>query len=438
MNCDFIRLVACLIAVVLAGATRVGAEDPAPSEAQNSEQSPVENRRSFDDKQEAAARPDDYALDPLYRGFIPVPNTPFLIKFNPKPHLDATFDSDHSGSKNRFVPAKIPVSGDPAQGGGEEFNLNGNGTQLRVDIRAPGEPGNFRFYYQNDFFGDNDKDFRYRVQHIYGQYYNIVAGFTYGVFEDPDSWPDTVDYEGPNAVIFARRPVLHYTLSLAKQWNLTLGLEKPDIFLDDTLDPTAELRTRIPDLGFNLRWEDEAWGHAQFSFLGREIGADGGVVVGEDHVGGWGVNLSTGITLGERDSFQTLVVYGHGVGGMGNDTSFVNSDAAFKANGDLEALEYVSALLGFTHRWSEQWRSTASYGFVELENLDFSLTPGVPFSQAANAYHKSHYASGNLVYQLRKRLSVGLELLYGHQTVNDGSTGDVYRVQLGLLYSLFD
>lgn len=429
MTRQMTRALACLVGLLLAGSQRAAAEDPAAQPEQvASRKSAVEDRRTFDDKQEAAARPDDYTLDPTYRGFIPVPNTPFMIKFNPKPHLDATADSGTMGDNFRFVTAKIPVEGDPDRNDGEQFNLNGNGTQLRVDIRAPGEPGNFRFYYQNDFFGDGEKDFRYRLQHIYGQYFNIVAGFTYGIFEDPDSWPDTVDYEGPNAVNFASRPVLHYTHTIAEGWNVTLGLEKPDIFLDRAFDPTAKLRTRIPDLGFNVRWEDEKWGHAQFAAIGREITADGSVV-GRENVPAWGVNLSTGLNLCERDRLQVLVNYGDGVGGMGNDTSFVDSDAAFEANGDLEALEYFSGMVGFTHKWAEQWRSTATYGYVYLENTG---------GQDPGAYHETHYGSANLVYQLRKRLSIGLELLYGFREVRSGADGDVFRVQLGLLYSLFD
>src|SRR6185369_229712 len=197
-------------------------------------QSPVEYRANFDDKQEAAARPKDYTLDPQYRGFIPIPRTVFMIKFNPKPRVDFTLDSDNSGDDFRFVPAKIPLEGTQDHGGGAHFNANANGSQLRLDMRAPSLGGNFRFYYQNDFFGSDTKNMQYRLQHLYGQYYGIVLGFTYGVFEDPDAWPDTLDYEGPNAVIFARRALVHYTLSLTDAWDITFGIEDPDSFIDTT------------------------------------------------------------------------------------------------------------------------------------------------------------------------------------------------------------
>ena len=197
---------------------------------------------------------------------------------------------------------------------------------MRLDVRAPDMAGNFRFYYQNDFFGDDQRDMRYRLQHIYGQLYGFKAGFTYGVWEDPDIWPDTVDYEGPNSVIFSRRPVAQYTHSWNENWNTTFGVEKPDIFVDVTSGPNAggSTLTRTPDLGFNTRFEKAGFGHLQFSTLFRDLGATDSL--GDDHhVFGWGVNLGAGLTLSERDSLQFLGVYGEGVGGQGNDAGFFNS-----------------------------------------------------------------------------------------------------------------
>lgn len=390
--------------------------------------SPIRFTGSFEDRQTAAARPGDFELDPEFRGFSQIGDTVFLLKFNPRPRVDLTADTQNTGNDFRFVPAHIPVEGDPARGGGLDFNMNGNGSQIRVDMRAPSMEGNFRLYYQNDFFGSDDSHFRYRLQHFYGQYYGVLGGFTYGVFEDPDAWPDTVDYEGPNSVIFARRPVLHYTHSLSDEFNVTVGVEDPDIFLDTTGDPEGELRARAPDTGFNARWESADHGHVQFSTIFRAIGIDGDTV-DDDDVFGWGLGLSGGIDLTEQDRVVFWGVYGFGIGGMGNDSSFVDADAALDSDGDLRALEYISGMLAFTHRWSERWRSTGTYGYVNLSNAG---------SQADDAYDKTQYASVNLVYQLYKRLSIGVEGLYGYNKVKDGDSGDVFRIQMGVVYSLFD
>ena len=64
-------------------------------------------RGALNDQQEAASRPKDFTLDPTYQGFIPIPNTPALIKFNAKPHVDMTSDNKNAGNQNRFVPASF-------------------------------------------------------------------------------------------------------------------------------------------------------------------------------------------------------------------------------------------------------------------------------------------------------------------------------------------
>jgi hypothetical protein len=391
-------------------------------------QSLVAYRGNIDDKQEAAPRPLDYTLDPTYRGFVPVPFTVFMIKFNPKPRLDMTFDTDNSGNDFRFVPARIPVEGQPQHGGGVRFNANANASQIRVDMRAPTLEGNFRLYYQNDFFGSNTSNMQYRLQHLYGQYHGVVGGFTYGIFEDPDAWPDTVDYEGPNAVIFARRAVLHYTLGLTDAFFLTLGVEDPDAFIDTTGDPNASSKFRAPDTGFNVRWEPGDLGHVQFSTLFRSLGIQGDLV-DDDDVFGWGLNLAGSINITSNNTFQFYGVVGEGVAGLGNDAGFENTDAALDNDGDLEALEYVSGMLAFTHRWTPRWRSTATYGYVNVGNAGM---------QAADAYDYTHYASANVIYNIFKRLSVGGEVLYGLRNVKSGDDGDVVRFQLGFVYSPFD
>jgi hypothetical protein len=44
----------------------------------------------------------------------------------------------------------------------------------------------------------------------------------------------------------------------------------------------------------------------------------------------------------------------------------------------------------------------------------------------------------NAIYQVFKRISVGLEGLYGWAEVKDGRRADVFRVQLGIHFRVFD
>jgi hypothetical protein len=389
--------------------------------------SEIKDRPAMDDQQEAAPRPNDLTLDPKYRGFVPIPNTPILIKFNAKPRVDFTDDPQNTGNSDRFVTAQIPVDGDFFKGGGNQFNVNAKGSQLSIDVRAPELPGSPRFYYQNDFFGSGGGELPFRVRQLYGQIYNVVLGQTFSVFEDPDAWPDTVDYEGPNSAVFARRPLVRYMLPLTKKWQLNFGLEKPGSEVDTSIDPDAQQVNHAPDGGLNVRWEDSKYGHVQLGAIFRDIGVKG-PIVGNQSTFGWGVNLSSSLNVFDRDSVQTQLTYGEGLFRYFND-DFVNNDAAFDSSGKLTAIPAFGAMIGYTHKWTDYLRSTASYGYVHLDNQ---------FSQEPNAYHQTHYASLNLVWQARKRLSLGLEGLYGHKEEKNGADGDAFRIQLGVLYSIFD
>jgi len=394
--------------------------------------SPIEPRHALNDQQDAAPRPNDLTLDPKYRGYVPVPNTPALIKFNAKPRVDMMSDSQNSGNPDRFVTAQLPLNGTPEHGGGEQFNMTARGSQLSIDVRAPDMDGNFRFYYNNDFFGSGS-GMSYRLKQLYGEFYNVTAGFTYSVFEDPDVWPDTVDYEGPNSAIFARQPTARYMLPLNDQWQLNFGLQQPATDVNGGPEGTspyfaATANNQAPDGGFNIRWEDAKVGHVQFATILRDLGARDPGVVGDQNVLGWGLNLSTSLKLLERDTVQGQLTYGEGIFHFAND-NFQNNDVAYDSSGNLKALPYFGAMAGYTHQWSEEFRSTTSFGYLNVNNQA---------SQGPDAYHRTYYGSLNLVWQLRKHLSLGLEGLYGKREVQSGATGDDFRVQLGLVYSLFD
>jgi uncharacterized small protein (DUF1192 family) len=372
-------------------------------------------------------------VDP--RGFVRIPNTGVMLRFNAKPRVDFTYDTANAGDDSRFVTAKIPVTGDPTKGGGPVFNANGKGSQLVVDVRAPDVSGSPRFYYQNDFFGSGSAEFNYRIQQLFGSIYNVTIGQTFSPFEDPDIWPDTVDYEGPNSMIFARFPLARYKLPLGESWALNGGLTQPDTQATDVDGATASGINHTPDFAFNLRGESADLGHVQLSTVFRDLSAKS-ATLGKDSVFGWGLNLAGTLNIKlpwktddvKADVLGGQFTYGEGLGRYGNDSGFFPTDAAFNSSGDLKALPYYGAFGSYTHHWLSCWRSTGTFGWVKVDGLN---------TQGPDAYHQTQYASGNLVWQLRERLSVGYELLYGNNQKESGASGHVFRNQVGVAYSIF-
>jgi hypothetical protein len=409
----------------------ISAENQANTNLFVSEPSPVHDRDSLDDQQTAAPRLNDETLNPKYYGYFVIPNTPAIIKLNAKPRVDAMADTKNTGNPDRFVTATIPTTGG---GGGPQFNMTAKGSQLSIDVRAPSLPGDFRFYYQNDFFGSSGGSMPYRLQQLYGEYYNVTAGFTYSFFEDPDAWPNTVDYEGPNSAVFARQPIVRYAIPLGNGFQMNVGLQQPSTDLDNagsTANTNSVAVNHAPDGGFNVRWENSERGHVQLGMIFRDLGAND-TTLGNQNVLGWGMNLSTSLNTFGKDTIQAQITYGDGVFHFSNDnftyTGFNGGDAAFDAAGHLKALAYVAPMAGYTHYWCDNLSSTVSAGYVRLQNET---------SQSPDAYHQTVYTSMNLVWQMRKRLNIGFESLYGYKEDQNAAHRAVWRFQTGLVYSLF-
>src|SRR5262249_749075 len=119
--------------------------------------------------------------------------------------------------------------------------------------------------------------------------------------------------------------------------------------------------------------------------------------------------------------------YGEGIARYINDTGGLGLDASQNGSGDLQATPMLGLVAGYTHQWSEYWRSTASYGFVWADP-ESSLGP--------LALKDTHYASVNVVWQPTKAFRMGLEGLYGAHNTQGGADGDGFRVNFVVKYDL--
>jgi hypothetical protein len=172
-----------------------------------------------------------------------------------------------------------------------------------------------------------------------------------------------------------------------------------------------------------VRYEDKKLGHVQLSGIYRYLSFRNDN--SHQGVSGWGVSLSGEINLFTHDALTFQGTYGDGIARYIQDPSGQNEDAALDDNGVLRALPAWGVAIGYTHQWTDKWRSTVSYGHA---NVDTENSNG-PF-----AYDHSNYVSANLIYQWTFRL--GLEYLYGANEVRNEASHDGQRVNFVLKYDL--
>ena len=83
-------------------------------------------------------------------------------------------------------------------------------------------------------------------------------------------------------------------------------------------------------------------------------------------------------------------------------------------------------MLYYDHYWSRPVVDLVWLLIHQVTNTNF---------QAPEAYHKGQYASVNLLMYPAERVMLGVELLWGERTDNDGTTGKDGRFQFSAKYN---
>jgi hypothetical protein len=362
-------------------------------------------------------------------GYIEIPGTNIILKPGGTVRLDAIYDSGRNGNPNEFIPSSFPIGGSKFDHDGRS-QLHAKGSRLTLDVRHLGEDSKFHVYYENDFFADSTANaMSYRLRHFYGEAWNFLAGHTFSTFMDIDVYPGVLDYEGSNGLIYIRQPQIRYTYPFMHnlvRFAIAVEQANPQIDTDDTRRGTeSEVFNRFPDITAHVRIEDQKWGHVQLSGIYRMFSYENDWR--HDDTNGWGVSLSAGFKVFARDSFVVQATYGEGIARYVQDPSGLNLDAGLDEHSVLKAIPVFAFSVGYTHQWSEKWKSTMSYGYVSLEP---------EFSNGPTAFERSHYFAANLVYQPSPVVTLGLEYLYGIKEVANGEDADGHRLNLVIKYDL--
>jgi hypothetical protein len=406
------------------------AESPAP--AMPAERSAVRDADTFADLQQAAPRANNVPLDPELNGFIPIPGTNTRIRIGGSARVDTIVDFDNNGNPNQFVPSSIPVEGESGWDGGERSTMHAKGTRLSLELRRPvSAEDTLRIYTEYDFFDDSSSSaMKFRARHFYGQAWNFLIGQTFSAFMDSDAFPDVVDYQGPNGIVNRRQPQIRYTHPIHEgdcKTQFFASIEQPESQIDtDTGEFTTDssVVSHLPDGVAGFRWEGSR-GHLQSAAIFRELSyeADDGP---DENVFGWGVNLSGSLNVFDKDKLSAQVTYGEGIARYINDLSGESLDAAL-SDGQLDALPVFAAMAGYTHHWSDQWRSTIAGGYVHTSAPDVLGTFTVD---------STLYGSANLMWHPTKSFRTGLEYLYGNKDTLGGAESDAHRLNFVIRYDL--
>lgn len=322
--------------------------------------------------------------------------------------------------------------------------------QSRLGVRANQPVGDHDLFVRFEFdlygVGGDAGQTTFRLRHVYGEWGPVLAGQTNSLFMDGDTFPNTVDYWGPNGMVFLRNPQIRYTYKTDSN-QFAIAIEQPgnDIdpgnvrLIDSDIASGLQGDEELPDLTAHWRHNGD-WGHVQIAGIARRVGFEtAGTPNNEpsDSKFGWGINLSSNIKLFEKDVIHLSAVYGEGIASYMNDGG---TDLAPEADelgapptpgvpnqglrGDVVPLFGVMAY--YDHYWNEEWSSSIGYSRVQVDNTNF---------QEDSAFQTAQYASANLLYTPSDKILMGGEFLWGTREDKDGEEGEDYRLQVTFKYN---
>jgi len=338
-------------------------------------------------------------------------------------------------------PTKLPNA--PKQFGEDgHFYLSPRQSRFGVKGSLPTSDGTVTGQFEFDMFGTG-KDAgltTIRLRHAWGQWKQIGGGQTNSQFMDVDVFPNSLEYWGPNGMLFVRNPQIFYEILRNGDTNARIAIEAPGASGDaglvaDRIElQNVKPRFPMPDFTGHYR-AAQKWGYVQVGGALRYIGYDD--LLPNDqfdlsgHVWGWGVSVSSNIKPTPNDVLRLQLIEGAGIENFFNDSPV---DVGVKSNpGNAvtpilgEALGDFGLVLFLDHTWNSQFTSAIGYSRIDVSNSN---------GQAPNAFKIGQYALGNLLYAPVPSVLLGGELQWGRrENFSDGFAASDFRIQFSVKYS---
>jgi hypothetical protein len=277
-----------------------------------------------------------------------------------------------------------------------------------------------------------------RLRQAWGELGPFLIGQTNSVFMDGDVFPNTVEYWGPNGMVFFRNVQLRWA-PIQGDTRLYVALERPGASGDqgkyaDRIELSG-IKPHFPYPDFTAQFRTGSdWGHVQLSGIVRYIGWTDTVADAfdlSDHAIGWGFSASSVIRIGKTGNLRLQATYGHGIENYMNDAPV---DVGIQDNsGDpLEPILTGKALpiFGMTAYYDFNWSDTFSTA-IGYSRLDIDNSNG----QLPTAFKSGQYASTNVLWYPVKNVMTGLEFQWGRrQNFSDDFAVNDFRIQFSAQY----
>jgi hypothetical protein len=338
-------------------------------------------------------------------------------------------------------PTKLPAFANEFGPNGQTF-FGVRQTRFGVKTSTPTSLGDLKTWFEFELFGTgvDAGQTTFRLRQAWGEMGHFGAGQTWSPFMDIGVFPNSIEYWGPNGMVFFRNIQVRWTPIKTDRNIFMIAAERPGASADQgTYSGRIELSNItpqfiLPDLSMQGHF-DRKWGYIQVASLFRRIAwVDNNANPNLNFSGsafGWGINTSSNLKFGENTTAKLSLVYGHGIQNYMNDApidigvqnNFSNPVSPVKG----VPLPILGAVAFVDHTWNPKFTSTIGGSMVNIWNSD---------AESASDYHQGYYALTNLLYYPIKNVMAGGEFQFGRRVnFRNGYNYNDFRVQFSFKYN---
>jgi hypothetical protein len=319
----------------------------------------------------------------------------------------------------------------------DQFGRSGNtffsARQTRFGMKSwlPTDKGELKTTFEFEMYGVgvDAGQTTIRLRHAYGELGKWGAGQYWSPFMDIDVFPNTVEYWGPNGMVFFRNVQLRY-MPIQGDTRMTIALERPGASGDagvhtDIVNGNVVGNYPVPDLSAEYR-KAISKGYVEISGIVRQIKweqLNPGATDIHGNVTGWGIHGSSNLKLGTGNVARLSVVHGEGIENYMNDAPVdvaTESNASDVRNPVKGVALPVTGIVAFVdHTWNKMMSSSFGYSRVDIDNSS---------GQAADAFKSGQYALANLMCTPVQNVMAALEVGWINRENKGSSTVAAYKV----------
>lgn len=311
---------------------------------------------------------------------------------------------DNISAPPLFTPSTL-VHSAPGYGGATQFAWQTSSIYMNF-VAMPGTGNQIGLFFKANFMGNNNS---FNCFHFYAKYRGLTAGYTNSLFTDGAAEPMTIDFEGPNGYPFITLFTAYWEQNFTKNFTGAIGIDAPSASLT-TGSTTKTVNQRIPAIPLYLQYAWNGGGsHVRLSGIIRPMQYRNLVEEANKTIAGGGVQLSGMTKVVGNLGANFNAAYGKGIGTYLQDDNGLGLDAvATSTPGKMEAVKTFGITGGLSYDISSKVSTNLTYSHLVNWLPDDAMV-------SDSQYRYGDYVAANVIYNINKFVSVGVEYDYGHR-----------------------